>query len=175
MELSSEPSEETLRGLRICFTGLSSERERQLTEGLRRAGGSHAGPLTKDTTHLVAARVGSDKFRTALSLGMSVVEVRWLEDCLRLGRRLDERDYRPPPFLGLTITATQLTRDERQRLREAVESHGGRYEQDLRPELCTHLIAERPEGDKYLLVRHSASVRVMRKEWVFACVREKCT
>ena len=53
-----------------------------------------------------------------------------------------------------------------------METNGGRYEHDLRPDSCTHLVAERPEGDKYMLVRHSSSVRVMRKEWVYACAKE---
>ena len=42
-----------LAGVRICFTGLSAARESELVEGLRRAGATFTGPLTRGASLIV--------------------------------------------------------------------------------------------------------------------------
>lgn len=61
----------------------------------------------------------------------------------RAGLLLPSRQYAPPLFHGLTLSATGMPdRQERDKLWEVVEARGGSFEQDLQVGKCTHLVAE---------------------------------
>jgi twin BRCT domain len=99
--------------------------------------------------------------------------VSWFHDSISKAVRQDEAKHSVHAFTGLTITSTQVPKNERIAFERIVQLNGGTFEGDLDPTKCTHLIAEKPEGSKYESVRFVTTIRVMRKEWVLECADKK--
>lgn len=52
--------------------------------------------VTKSVTHVVAARVGTSKVKTAVKRGIKVVSTQWLTQSIQRWKKLDERPYLVP-------------------------------------------------------------------------------
>jgi hypothetical protein len=96
-------------------------------------------------------------------------------DCIASQSRVEEDGYSVRPFIGLVFTATQLPQKARFELQKLIEANGGQYDKDLDTKRLTHLVAVRPEGDKFMRVRYSRDVRVVRQDWALACAQQNCT
>ncbi|PGH32671.1 hypothetical protein GX50_04518 [[Emmonsia] crescens] len=61
-------------------------------------GGLSSYKITRTTTHLVALTVDSDKCLSLLDKGLDIKIVlpHWFDDCIKLGKRIDERPYLLP-------------------------------------------------------------------------------
>ena len=82
----------------------SSDKE-VVAAGINALGGLYREGLTKDCTHLLAPKAGSDKYNAAMhhkpSTQIKIVLPHWFDDCFRLMRRLKETDYEwPNPKFG---------------------------------------------------------------------------
>ncbi|KAI5800123.1 BRCT domain-containing protein [Geopyxis carbonaria] len=66
--------------------------------GILAMGGQFSNHLTKFTTHLVTLNMDNDKCRQAVGkkLNVKVVLPHWFDDCLKLGKRIDEGPYTLP-------------------------------------------------------------------------------
>ncbi|KAH8697495.1 putative DNA repair protein Rtt107 [Talaromyces proteolyticus] len=66
--------------------------------GVIAMGGLYSPRVTSQVTHLVDLSMDSDKAKTivAKKLGTKIVLPHWFDDCLKLGRRIDERPYTLP-------------------------------------------------------------------------------
>ncbi|KAF4634055.1 hypothetical protein G7Y89_g4068 [Cudoniella acicularis] len=61
-------------------------------------GGQETNALTKQTTHICALTVDHPKCQSAIEKGLKckIVLPHWFDDCLKLGKRIDERPYTLP-------------------------------------------------------------------------------
>ncbi|KAK4508351.1 hypothetical protein PRZ48_002089 [Zasmidium cellare] len=66
--------------------------------GVVALGGQHTYPLTKLVTHIVTTDLEHEKCRIAEEKGLKVKIVlpHWFDDCLRLGKRINEKPYQFP-------------------------------------------------------------------------------
>ncbi|EFW23239.1 hypothetical protein D8B26_006740 [Coccidioides posadasii str. Silveira] len=66
--------------------------------GVLAMGGLYTARLTSSTTHLVALNMDTDKCRQAAGRlsNLKIVLPHWFDDCLKLGKRIDERPYMLP-------------------------------------------------------------------------------
>ncbi|KAL2370783.1 hypothetical protein RJ035_006544 [Blastomyces gilchristii] len=66
--------------------------------GVVAMGGLCSSKITRTTTHLVALTLDSDKCVSLLNRGLDIKIVlpHWFDDCLKLGKRIDERPYLLP-------------------------------------------------------------------------------
>jgi hypothetical protein len=86
----------TLAGLKICITGFDDLVFRaQLQKNVRENGGEYTGDLTKDVTHLIAAKPEGKKFEYGMQWQKKVVSLKWYKDSLERGMQLDETLYHP--------------------------------------------------------------------------------
>ena len=90
----------TLHGLKICITGFDDLTFRaQLQKNVVENGGEYTGDLTKDVTHLIAAKADGKKFEYGMQWQKKVVSLKWYKDTLQRGMQLDESLYHPTrPF-----------------------------------------------------------------------------
>lgn len=163
-----------LAGLKICLTGVSSREERRVLKAVSSLGGSVSKDLTRDAHCLVVYKVGSPKHAMAEQLGLPSVEAQWVHDCVLQNKLLPLSAYPVRPFVGCVITCTQLSQEQRCSAQSAIEQLGGVYSPALAKkteEEClpsTHLVALRPEGDKYLHARHWG-IPVVSLRWIEDC------
>lgn len=77
----------------VCATGLQQRDREVLYAGVRSRGGQAGDSLTKLVTHVVAESTESEKCRVAEQHGIKIVLPHWIDDCMKLGRRLDDSPY----------------------------------------------------------------------------------
>ncbi|KAK5199863.1 protein kinase activating protein dpb11 [Exophiala xenobiotica] len=86
----------TMAGLKICITGFDDLSFRaQLQRNVIENGGQYTGDLTKDVTHLIAAKPEGKKYEYGMSWQKKVVSLKWYKDTLERGMQLDEKLYHP--------------------------------------------------------------------------------
>jgi len=86
----------TMAGLKICITGFDDLSFRaQLQRNVVENGGEYTGDLTKDVTHLIAAKPEGKKYEYGMSWQKKVVSLKWYKDTLERGMQLDEKLYHP--------------------------------------------------------------------------------
>ncbi|KAI9881030.1 MAG: hypothetical protein M1830_008912 [Pleopsidium flavum] len=88
-----------LSGVVVCCADLPSGDEDAIIGGVLAMGGLYSGVVTKQVTHIVALTTkDSKKCETALSknLNCKIVLPHWFDDCLKLGKKIDERPYLLP-------------------------------------------------------------------------------
>ncbi|KAI9838239.1 MAG: hypothetical protein M1837_002513 [Sclerophora amabilis] len=86
----------TFAGLRVCLTGFDDPIERQkLQNVITMNGATYYGDLTKNITHLIAARPEGNKFKYASMWGLRIVSIEWLKDSVVRGMILEESLYSP--------------------------------------------------------------------------------
>ncbi len=94
--LAQEYRMPTLAGLKICITGFDDLSFRgQLQRNVVENGGEYTGDLTKDVTHLIAAKPEGKKYEYGLQWQKKVVSLKWYKDTLERGMQLDESLYNP--------------------------------------------------------------------------------
>ena len=86
----------TLAGLKICITGFDDLSFRaQLQKNVNDNGGEYTGDLTKDVTHLIAAKPVGKKYEYGMQWQKKVVSLKWYKDTLERRMQLDESLYHP--------------------------------------------------------------------------------
>ena len=89
----------SLRSCVISVTGFdatTSPTRKQLRRAIAMIGGCYIGPMSRErTTHLICRSRSSSaqKYGRAAEWGISIVNVRWVFDCLKYWKRVDEREY----------------------------------------------------------------------------------
>lgn len=95
-QLAQEYRMPTLTGLKICITGFEDLSFRaQLQKNVMENGGDYTGDLTKDVTHLIAAKPEGKKYEYGMAWQKKVVSLKWYKDTLERGMQLEERLYHP--------------------------------------------------------------------------------
>ena len=94
--LTTEYRLPTFFGLKICITGFDDLSFRaRLQNNVTENGGEYTGDLTKDVTHLIAARPDGKKYDYGTQWEKNVVSLKWYKDSLSRGMQLDESLYHP--------------------------------------------------------------------------------
>ena len=81
-----------------CCADLPDGDADAIAGGILAMGGLFTSRLTSQVTHIVALSMDSEQVETAVKrkLQIKVVLPHWFDDCLRLGRKIDEHPYELP-------------------------------------------------------------------------------
>lgn len=80
--------------------------------------------------------------------------------------------HRPSaPLEGVTICLTGLNSERKTKIHNLVVKLGGKFIRDLVTQSTTHLIAERPEGEKYKESLRCNHICIVRPEWIEMCAK----
>ena len=83
-----------MANVRVCVTGYTGERRQQLIDMCKFLGCEYMRVLDRKSTHLVCYEFEGAKWAKANQTGLQrIVSHRWLEECLRQWKRLDETPY----------------------------------------------------------------------------------
>ncbi|EXJ84495.1 hypothetical protein A1O3_05164 [Capronia epimyces CBS 606.96] len=140
----------TLAGSKICITGFEDISFRaQLQRNVVENGGEYTGDLTKDVTHLIAAKPEGKKYEYGMQWQKKVVSLKWYKDSLERGMQLDERLYHPTipvgeqgfgawnrraqhsPHLGKRARGDTVAPEPSRKLRRTASAKLGGQNQDL--------------------------------------------
>ena len=83
-----------MANVRVCVTGYTGERRQQLIDMCKFLGCEYMRVLDRKSTHLVCYEFEGAKWAKANQTGLQrIVSHRWLEECLRQWKRLDETPF----------------------------------------------------------------------------------
>ncbi|KAI9839929.1 MAG: hypothetical protein M1819_000121 [Sarea resinae] len=87
-----------LSGVHVCCADLPSGDKDAIVGGVLAMGGLYSNHVTRQVTHIVALTETDDKCQLALAkkIRCKIVLPHWFDDCLKLGRRIDESPYLLP-------------------------------------------------------------------------------
>ena len=173
--MNSSKSESIFNKRKLCLTGFSYAEEKYAGEMIQKLDGRFSRDLSRDSFCVIVMKVGSQKYETAIKLGIPTVTIQWLKDCLKGYILLPFDLYKPPCFLGLIISCSQLQPKDRSDLQLSIEVNGGTYSAALEIDKTTHLVALKPEGEKYLFAKSWNTVKIVNPEWISTCVERQCT
>ncbi|KAF2216652.1 hypothetical protein CERZMDRAFT_33861 [Cercospora zeae-maydis SCOH1-5] len=92
--LEDESRMKTFAGLEMCLTGFGDVVHRKELERVcQEQGARWSADLTKQVTHLIAAKPEGAKYMHAKQWGVTVVSLKWYEDSLVRGMAVDESYY----------------------------------------------------------------------------------
>ncbi|KAL8766346.1 MAG: hypothetical protein Q9209_006873 [Squamulea sp. 1 TL-2023] len=85
-------------GLVVCCADIPEGDKDAIMGGVLATGGLYSSSVTKQVTHIVALTMDHDKCQTVLKkdLKCKIVLPHWFDDCLRIGKRLNEDPYMLP-------------------------------------------------------------------------------
>lgn len=186
-ELIHEYRLPTLAGLKICITGFDDLSFRaQLQKNVVDNGGEYTGDLTKDVTHLIAARPEGKKYEYGMQWQKKVVSIKWYRDTLDRGMQLDEKMYHPTlptseqgvgawnrrikptsTHLGKRARGESLAPEPSRKLRRTASARLGSQNQDMWSDIVGGAGFEaRPAGRRQL--KPSISMPTMQNPDTFA-------
>ena len=119
-----------MANVRVCVTGYTGERRQQLIDMCKSLGCEYMRVLDRKSTHLVCYEFEGAKWAKANQTGLQrIVSHRWLEECLRQWKRLDETPYtthsgREEDEMAETDLEQQFQKlqEEERQLQEALEA-----------------------------------------------------
>ena len=163
-----------LAGLRLCVTGCSASEERRIDTAAKALGAKLQPNLDDSISCLLVCKVGTIKYKAAKKMGMPTATMDWIFDCKKQKTRLPYAAYAEKPFHGLVVGCTQVTIESgaRVELQAIIEAGGGTFVKELVKDSLTHLVAERPEGDKFAAATVWKKI-VVSPGWVRECAKMK--
>lgn len=169
-----------MRGLVVTTTNFSRQEKEDLIKKIEYMGALFSSKLVGGTTHLVAKNVLSIKYEKAIERNLPVmtgdwVQNLWLESCKRNAHASDPefQAYKCPVFHGLTITCSNLPRQQKEEIRRLIDDNGGIFSGQLECENTKLLIIAIPTGEKYKYACEWKLPCVL-PSWVYESVREGC-
>ncbi|CAD5115093.1 unnamed protein product [Dimorphilus gyrociliatus] len=162
----------------IAFTSIPHKQRENYRQKIALMNGQVSNDFHEDITHLIAAESGSRKFIVASHLRKPIVRFEWLDniwtDC-RSKPLLSLKDYEMytcPLFKGLTICVSGLSTQARAVVKERVEELGGNFSGSMNQMSCTHLIVDKPEGQKYEYAK-KWRIHTVSLQWLNDCYEKK--
>lgn len=166
-----------MHGVAVSCTSISKPVRERVYQLVERMGGITLKDFTSAVTHLVTKEVGSKKYAIACDLNKVIVLPSWVEESWEKTQRcnFDAKDssfvavHLCPIFKGCMICVSGVQADRRKEIQSAVEEHGGEYSAELRMNSTTHLLVEKPMGQKYEFASRWNKPCVHPK-WLFDCI-----
>ncbi|MCJ1284791.1 hypothetical protein MMC26_004127 [Xylographa opegraphella] len=115
-------------GLVVCTADLPDGDKDAIVGGVLAMGGLYSSAITKAVTHMVALNMdpAACQIAVAKNLDCKIVLPHWFDDCLRLGRRIDEGPYiLPNPEIMRKALTDRIPETARPDLRSAISAQPG--------------------------------------------------
>lgn len=171
-----------MSGAIVSCTNIARPLREKLKQLIERMNGVFARDLTSEVTHLIAGEVGSAKYAIAANLKKPIVLPSWAEEAwqhMQNEHQFDGTDakfvdeHRCPILKGCSICVSGLDARRKEEIKRLVEKHGGIYLADLHLKRTTHLLIEKPTGQKYDFALRW-SVHCVQPDWLYDCINAGC-
>ena len=164
-----------LEGFHFLIVGLDLKPNKliNIKRIIKSLGGKVSDQFTNEINIGLINRVGLTNYRKLKQYRIQCVTIKWLYDCDQKKTLLSFELYRVLPFQGLVIVCTQIELSDRKILETKVNNNGGEFNHKLIKDNCTHLVAIKPEGDKYIHAKSWMNVHIVKLDWIDECIRRK--
>lgn len=168
----------SMTDLIVATTSIAKSLRKKLQILIEYMNGVFAAEFTIEVTHLVAGEVNSKKYATAARLKKPIVLPSWIEDSWKESQvqmnfnathsSFLESHY-CPIFKGCSICVSGFETKKRNEIKRLVEMNGGSYLPELSCDKSTHLLIEKPVGNKFHFAQRW-SVICVEPCWLYECI-----
>ena len=159
---------------RISCSSLSAEEKALLAHLTTALSGYYAKDFDATHTHLITNSSRSDKYAACQKRGDSCLAVQpgYLTHCYTAATLYAPTAKEVQRLLtAMRVCVTGIEAAERNSMMRVIQAEGGEYSANL-TKTCTHLIAEKAEGNKYNAAK-LWGLHIVNKAWLLACVKER--
>ena len=161
----------------ISVIGVSiPDEEKRIIRIIKELGGTFSSIVTDSVFCALTKKLGFQN-NAIKEYEIPTIELQWLWDCRAYRRKLPFDQYYAKPFIGLTISCTGYTNDERNLIEDCVIENGGAFSSKMSRETCTHLITEEEDSSptsKFAYARLWRTVQIVTMKWLTDCKKSKC-
>ncbi|KAI4486795.1 hypothetical protein M0804_006165 [Polistes exclamans] len=168
-----------MRGLCVCVSGLPPDMKIQIQQLVEYMGGFFTKQLRSCVTHLITNCVMSAKYERAVELKIPVVTKDWVIAIWEenLNNFIEAKDpifdkYKCPVFMNLVVTSTNLSKRQKEEIKNLINSNGGTFMGPLDGLKVKIVIA--PENssltDKLTFAMQN-NIPCLKPEWVYESVK----
>jgi hypothetical protein len=151
--------------------------QERLGEKLTKFGFKYSEDFTTNSRILVTDRAFGNKYTAAAKALYPIVKSDWVNDSYKSNSVLPLQSYFLPPFKGLTICVSQFSKHERTKIEKLAKENGATYTPSLTHSV-THLIIQRPEGEKFEFAKklrfkqrnRDEQINIVNKEWFYKSI-----
>ncbi|XP_037091305.1 DNA topoisomerase 2-binding protein 1-like [Pollicipes pollicipes] len=165
-----------MRGMVITSTGFQKLEKTRLQRLVKLMSGVYSSDFHEGVTHLVAGVVASPKYQVAVTREVPVMRAAWVDrvweaSCRQTVQATDPQfaDLTCPPFQGLFICVSQLSRKDKEAIRKIIENNGGSYMTQLECEKTSVLVSPSMDGEKVTFARRW-QIPCVVPEWLYDSV-----
>lgn len=162
----------TMLGTVVCFSNILHDERVKLTKLVQMMGGRVPKPLDLSVTHLVVGHVGSVKYLTATEYNIKIMTKDWIYHLWKVGASKyvcandgKWEEFMCPLFHGCKICLTGFSAVDKVQIQKLVAKFGGEYSGAMKLNFTTHLIVNKPEGQKYKMAQ-KFGVKVVNIDWL---------
>ncbi len=166
-----------LEGCEIILSGMPDDYKEKAKSVLNMFGAKCVDLFSPNTGVLVVGAVGTKEFSDAVTKKeynqVIIVTKDWVRECQKKYTLAKYSAYKVPPFYGLVVTCTEVTKEERDRIESIVNANGGKYSASFFKDKSTHLIAKDGNSEKFSRAKEWRK-RIVTTQWVDDCVKNGC-
>ncbi|KAL9647691.1 hypothetical protein ABK040_015180 [Willaertia magna] len=155
---------------RVCFSAFTSEERKELAECALKLGLQVDSNFEYNTNVLIADRVGTEKYRSAVNISIPIVRKEWLLDSLSKNKILDTDKYLLPALYGCKISVSGYKEEIRKKVKQLCETNGAHYNPDLIAGY-THLITKKKGSDKFNFALQN-NMNIVTYAWIEDSVKK---
>ena len=152
------------------------DQEKRIIRIIEELGGTYSPRVTSEVFCVLVKRVGS-QHNAIQTLNIPSVDLQWLWDCRSYRRKVSFDQYYAKPFIGLCVSCTGYTNEERNHIEKLVCENGGNFSSKMSRETCTHLMTEEEDPSptsKYAYAKLWRTVQIVTMKWLTDCHKQKC-
>ncbi|XP_043233811.1 DNA topoisomerase 2-binding protein 1-A-like isoform X2 [Amphibalanus amphitrite] len=165
-----------MRGMVVTSTGFQKTEKNRLQRLVRQMSGVYSSDFHEGITHLVAGVVASPKYQVAVARDVPVMRAAWVDRVWEASRQQTVSATDPqfadlacPPFQGLFVCVSQISRRDKEAIKRLIETNGGNYMTQLECEKTNVLISPSVEGEKVTFARRW-KIPCVVPEWLYDSV-----
>jgi len=167
-----------MQNLKITCSNIPKDEKLILQKLIQQMAGVYCPDFHDGITHVVTGSVVSDKYKVAVETETPVMTTQWIHQVWKASSRdlvsaVDPKfsKYKCPAFLGLSVSVSQLNREDKNILRKKIEEHGGVYQAELQMDVTNMLVCSSADGSKYYYA-HKWRVPCVKPEWILDSVNK---
>jgi len=161
-------------GITVSFTGLSPEVKVIQGKRVELMGGKVSPDFSMAVDVLIAKDCeATPKYRAAFCWNkpichFTVIDAIWEGGSKHVSKRVnkDRNDFAMELLTDCVVCVSGIKLDERSTIGKAIEENGGKYTMEMERGVCTHLITDKLDGDKYKFALQWGGIRIVTTRWL---------
>ncbi|KAL0125656.1 hypothetical protein PUN28_004619 [Cardiocondyla obscurior] len=168
-----------MKNLYICASGFKQETKDWIQQKVEYMGGFFTKQLRGCVTHLVTNSVMSAKYEAAAEIKIPVMTKAWIEAVWEANQeefvQADDKIFRKyicPVFMNLTVTSTNIHKQQKEEIKRLIHDHGGTFMGPLDGTKVRLVLASEtgPISDK-LKYALANNIPCLKLNWVYESIK----